>query len=128
MLERHYDPAHAYRQSKLALVMLTFDLAEELKGEQITVNCLRPATFMDTKMVYESVGYALSTVEEGVRAVLYLATSPELDQVTGQYFDQQRRARAHPQAYDLAVRSLLRQISEQLTELSSREADAVWER
>jgi len=117
MLERHYDPANAYCQSKLALVMFTFDLAEELKGEHITVNCLHPATYMNTKMVYESVGYTLSTVEEGLRAVLYLATSPMLDHVTGQYFDQQRSARTHRQAYDLAARCRLRQVSEQLTGL-----------
>ena len=117
MLERHYDPTNAYSQSKLALVMFTFDLAEELKGEQVTVNCLHPATFMNTKMVYESVGYSLSTVEEGLDAVMYLATSPALDNVTGQYFDQQRKARAHSQAYDPHVRRQLRQVSERLTGL-----------
>lgn len=125
MLERHYDPAAAYRQSKLALVMFTFDLAEDLKGERITVNCLHPATFMNTKMVYESVGYTLSTVEEGVRAVMYLATSPMLDQVTGQYFDQRRSARAHPQAYDPLARRQLRQISEQLVGLGGACASQV---
>jgi NAD(P)-dependent dehydrogenase (short-subunit alcohol dehydrogenase family) len=122
MLEHSYDPIHAYCQSKLALVMFTFDLAEELKGERITVNCLHPATYMNTKMVLESVGYSLSTVEEGLRAVLYLATSPELDHVTGQYFDQQRSAHAHHQAYDRDARRRLRQISEQLTGLSGQEA------
>ncbi len=117
MLERHYNPMDAYRQSKLALVMFTFDLAEALKDEHITVNCLHPATFMNTKMVYESVGYTLSTVEEGLQAVLYLATSPELDTVTGQYFDQLRKARAHRQAYDREARRQLRQLSEQLCSL-----------
>jgi len=115
MLERHYSALDAYRQSKLALVMFTFDLAEELKEEQITVNCVHPASLMNTKMVYESFGYTLSTVEDGVNALMYLATSPALDNVTGQYFDQQRVARAHAQAYDPAARRQLRQLSEQLT-------------
>jgi NAD(P)-dependent dehydrogenase (short-subunit alcohol dehydrogenase family) len=128
MLEHSYDPIHAYCQSKLALVMFTFDLAEELKGEHITVNCLHPATYMNTKMVLESVGYSLSTVEEGLRAVLYLATSPALDHVTGQYFDQQRSAHAHHQAYDRDARRRLRQMSEQLTGLSGQEAGAVRDR
>lgn len=122
MLERHYDAMQAYSQSKLALIMLTFDLADELKGEQITVNCLHPATFMNTKMVYESVGYTLSTVEEGLRAVLHLATSPALDNVTGQYFDQLRQTRAHRQAYDQRARRRLRELSEQLTGLASEKA------
>lgn len=118
-LEHHYVPLDAYRQSKLALVMFTFDLAEELKGEQITVNCVHPASLMNTKMVYESFGYTLSTVEDGVKAVMHLATSPMLDNVTGQYFDQQRVARAHSQAYDWVVRRQLRELSEQLTGLST---------
>ncbi len=58
MLEHHYDPMHAYRQSKLALAMFTFDLAEQLKDEQITVNCLHPASLMNTKMVYEAINIA----------------------------------------------------------------------
>jgi NAD(P)-dependent dehydrogenase (short-subunit alcohol dehydrogenase family) len=119
MLERHYDPLDAYRQSKLAQVMFTFDLAEILKEDQITVNCLHPASLMNTKMVYESFGYTLSTVEDGVNALMYLATSPELDGVTGKYFDQQQEARAHAQAYDLAARRQLWQLSKQLTGLSS---------
>ena len=100
--------------------MFTFDLAEELKGEQITVNCLHPASLMNTKMVYESLGYTLSTVEDGVNALMHLATSPALDNVTGQFFDQQRVARAHAQAYDPAARRQLRLLSEQLTGLPSK--------
>lgn len=123
MLERRYDAMQAYSQSKLALIMFTFDLAEELKGEQITVNCLHPASLMNTRMVYESLGYAMSTVEEGRNAVMNLATSPALDNVTGTYFDQQRPARPHSQAYDLAARHRLRQLSEQLTGLYGKQAD-----
>jgi NAD(P)-dependent dehydrogenase (short-subunit alcohol dehydrogenase family) len=51
MLEHYYDGVQAYSQSKLALVMLTFDLAEELAGTAVTANCLHPATYMPTKMV-----------------------------------------------------------------------------
>lgn len=117
MLEQHYEPLRAYRQSKLAQVMFTIDLAERLKDEQVTVNCLHPASLMPTKMVYESFGYTSSSLQEGVDAVMYLATAPELDSVTGRYFDQQREARARPQAYDPAARQRLWQLSEQLTGL-----------
>ena len=51
MLEHHYDGVQAYCQSKLALVMFTFDLAEELAGTGVTANCLHPAAYMPTKMV-----------------------------------------------------------------------------
>jgi NAD(P)-dependent dehydrogenase (short-subunit alcohol dehydrogenase family) len=122
MFERRYNGVEAYRRSKLALVMFTIDLADLLKGEPITVNCVHPASLMNTKMVRETIPFTQSTVEEGCRAVMYLATSPMLDNVTGTYFDQQQEARAHPQAYDLAARRRLRQISEQLTGLAGSKA------
>jgi NAD(P)-dependent dehydrogenase (short-subunit alcohol dehydrogenase family) len=125
MFERRYSGVEAYRRSKLALVMFTIDLADMLKGEHITVNCVHPASLMNTKMVRETIPFTQSTVEEGCRAVMYLATSPTLDNVTGKYFDQQQEARAHPQAYDLAARRRLRQISEHLTGLASSKASQV---
>jgi NAD(P)-dependent dehydrogenase (short-subunit alcohol dehydrogenase family) len=116
MLERRYDGMRAYAQSKLAQVMFTFELAERLQadGAGVSVNALHPASLMNTKMVYESFGYTMSTVEEGVEATLRLATSPELDGVTGRYFDRLREALAHPQAYDGQARVRLWRLSEQL--------------
>ena len=68
MLERSYSGVQAYCQSKLAQVMFTFDLAEELAGSGVTANCLHPATFMPTKMVTEAGGTPMSSLEEGVEA------------------------------------------------------------
>ena len=119
MLEDGYDGLRAYRQSKLALIMFTFDLAEALSKSGVTVNSLHPASLMNTRMVFESDYFrgTMSTVEEGADAVEYLAISPELDGVTGEYFDGERRARANPQAYDKVARRRLRVLSEQLTRL-----------
>jgi len=121
MLEHHYDGVQAYCQSKLALVMFTFDLAEELAGTGVTANCLHPATYMPTKMVLAARGSSVSTIEEGVQATTHLITAPELDQVTGRYFNGQRQARAESQAYDRQARHQLRQLSEQLTGLTGPE-------
>src|SRR5690606_38206248 len=66
MLERGYSGWRAYCQSKLALILFTFDLAEELSGTGVTVNCLHPSSLMPTKMVMEPVGHAMSTIEQGV--------------------------------------------------------------
>ncbi len=87
MLEHHYDGVQAYSQSKLALVMFTFDLAEELTGTGVTANCLHPATYMPTKMVLAARGSSVSTIEEGVQATMHLITAPELDQVSGRYYN-----------------------------------------
>jgi NAD(P)-dependent dehydrogenase (short-subunit alcohol dehydrogenase family) len=118
MLEQNYDGVQAYCQSKLALVMFTFDLAEELAGTGVTANCLHPATYMPTKMVLAARGSSVSTIEEGVQATKHLITAPELDQISGRYFNGLREARAESQAYDRQARRQLRQLSEQLTGLT----------
>jgi NAD(P)-dependent dehydrogenase (short-subunit alcohol dehydrogenase family) len=125
MLERRYDGLRAYRQSKLAQVLFTFELAERLRadGEQgVTVNALHPATLMDTKMAIDTFGYAMSTVQDGVEATLRLAVAPELEGVSGRYFDRLREARANPQAYDPAARRRLWDLSAALTGLDGQAA------
>jgi NAD(P)-dependent dehydrogenase (short-subunit alcohol dehydrogenase family) len=118
MLTHDYDGVRAYCQSKLALVMFTFDLAESLKGSGVTVNCLHPATLMNTKMVIESGFKPLSGVEEGADAILHVATSPDLEGQTGIYFDGKRPDRAETQAHDAAARERLRALSFRLANLS----------
>lgn len=119
MLERHYDAMKAYRQSKLAQIMYTFDLAARLEGTGVTVNCLHPATLMGTKMVFEAFGDSMSEVREGADATLRLITSPDLAGVTGRYFDGQRESRANDQAYDPEARAKLWELSEELTGTAS---------
>jgi NAD(P)-dependent dehydrogenase (short-subunit alcohol dehydrogenase family) len=115
MLEQQYAGMQAYRQSKLALIMFTFELAGQLPPEEITVNSLHPGSLLDTKMVRESFGEPMGSVQSGAEALGYLATSPDLAGVTGKYFDQQRESRANAQAYDAAARRRLWHLSEELT-------------
>jgi NAD(P)-dependent dehydrogenase (short-subunit alcohol dehydrogenase family) len=120
MLKRGYTGSRAYTQSKLAQILFTFDLAEELKGSGVTVNCLHPATYMDTTMVRESGVSPLSSVEEGAGAIINLACSPELEGRSGLYFDRQQLSRAHPQAYDAAARQRLRTLTLELIGLEAQ--------
>jgi len=117
MLEDGYDGTRAYCQSKLAQVMFTFDLAEELRGRGVTAPALHPATYMPTKRVLHARGSAVSTLEEGVEATLRLIRDPGLEGVTGAYFNGTREARADAQAYDAEARRRLRELSERLTGL-----------
>jgi NAD(P)-dependent dehydrogenase (short-subunit alcohol dehydrogenase family) len=122
MLNRHYTPVRAYRQSKLAQIMFTFELADRLReqGEtDVTVNALHPASLMPTKMVFEMFGSAMSTLEEGTEATVRLVISPELEGVTGRYFDGKPQSRAHEQAYDPGARRRLWLISEQFCGLTA---------
>lgn len=117
MLEREYDGSRAYGQSKLAQIMFTQDLAEELAVKNITAHSLHPATYMDTTMV-RSAGIApRSTVEEGANAVIYVATSPDLKLKTGLFFDGKREMKANRAAYDPQQRRQLRELSQRLTQV-----------
>jgi NAD(P)-dependent dehydrogenase (short-subunit alcohol dehydrogenase family) len=114
MLERHYSGVQAYCQSKLAQIMLTLDLAEELRDRDVTATALHPATYMPTKMVLHARGSAVSTLEEGVAATLRLVADPALDGVSGVYFNRTTEARAEAQAYDAEARRRLRRLSVRL--------------
>jgi NAD(P)-dependent dehydrogenase (short-subunit alcohol dehydrogenase family) len=124
MLERNYDGPRAYRQSKLALVMFTFELAQRLRADSdrsVTVNALHPATFMNTKMSYEAGIQPVSSIEDGVGATMRLAVSPELDGVTGRYFEGMTESRAGDQAYDAGIRRRLWRLSETLVGMERHE-------
>ena len=114
MLTHGYSGVRAYCQSKLAQILFTIDLAEELRGRNVTVNALHPATYMDTTMVRRSGAEPVSTVEEGGEAIMQLVASPALEGKSGLYFNGLREARANAQAYDAAARRRLRALSFEL--------------
>ena len=117
MMSDDYDDARAYRQSKLAQILDTFTLAEQIRDTGVTVNCLHPATLMNTRMVYDSAYFpaSMTTIDQGAAAVENLISSPALEQVSGAYFDGQQEARANDQAYDQQARMKLLTLSAALT-------------
>jgi NAD(P)-dependent dehydrogenase (short-subunit alcohol dehydrogenase family) len=121
MLTHDYSGMRAYRQSKLAQILFTLDLAHDLKGTGVTVTALHPATFMNTAMVRQF-GTPMSTVEEGADAIMRLAVSGDVDGMTGLYFNGQREAKADPQAYDAGARQKLKALSLELSGLKKANA------
>ena len=119
MLTRSYSGVQAYCQSKLAQILFTFDLAEELAGTGVTANCLHPATYMPTNMVRAAGVSPASTLEQGMHATLRLVADPDLDGVTGRYFDGVHEAAPNEQAHDLRARRLLRELSDGLCGLEA---------
>jgi NAD(P)-dependent dehydrogenase (short-subunit alcohol dehydrogenase family) len=116
-LERHYAGPDAYRQSKLAQVLFTVDLADELKSRDIAVTALHPATYMDTFMVREGGNTPISTVDQGADAIMNLAVGDPGRSRSGEFFNGLNPARANAQAYDKKARDRLRQLSLSLTGL-----------
>jgi NAD(P)-dependent dehydrogenase (short-subunit alcohol dehydrogenase family) len=118
MLTRGYSGVRAYCQSKLAQILFTFDLAKELAGQNVAVNCLHPATYMDTTMVRLSGARPISTVEQGGAAILQLVDDPAFAGRSGLYFNGMQESRADRQAYDEDARRRLRALSFDLVGLS----------
>jgi NAD(P)-dependent dehydrogenase (short-subunit alcohol dehydrogenase family) len=118
-LEHDYSGRRAYGQSKLAMVTTGFVLAQQLDPRRVTVNSLHPASYMPTKMVLDSVGHTIDSLESGLNATLHLIRAPELEGVTGQFFDRIRPAQAHSDAYDPRVQQQLWDLSTKLTARST---------
>jgi NAD(P)-dependent dehydrogenase (short-subunit alcohol dehydrogenase family) len=113
MLEQGYTGSRAYGQSKLAQILFTIELANELDGRNISVNALHPATLMNTSMVEEAGARPRSTVDDGADALMQLATMEEPG--TGRYFNGLVESRANEQAYDAEARARLIALSRALT-------------
>ena len=120
----------AYSQSKLANVLFTYELARRLAGTGVTANCLHPgvvatAIFRDTPLLLR-LGLALARPfilgsAQGADTVLYLATAPEVAEVSGRYFEQRKPVQSSPLSYDTEVARRLWEVSEALT-TASRQA------
>ena len=114
MLTRAYSGVQAYCQSKLAQIMFTIDLAAELRDRGVTATALHPGTYMPTKIVLDAGVTPVTSLRQGTEATVRLATAPELDGVSGVYFDGRHEAAPHAQAHDAAARRRLRELSDEL--------------
>jgi NAD(P)-dependent dehydrogenase (short-subunit alcohol dehydrogenase family) len=110
-----YEGRRAYAQSKLAQITYAVDLAERLgPSSGVTVNALHPATYMPTKIVLHQHGESIDSLERGLDSTLRLALAPELEGVSGRYFDGEEEVDANAAAYDPEVQRRLRELSEEL--------------
>ena len=119
MITKNYSGGRAYAQSKLSQIMFTIDLANELKGANVTVNSLHPATYMNTTMVRAGGITPMSTVEQGGAAILHLVSGDDVAGKSGLFFNGLRQAQANPQAYGAKARARLRKLSLELTGLTT---------
>jgi NAD(P)-dependent dehydrogenase (short-subunit alcohol dehydrogenase family) len=121
----------AYGQSKLALVLFTYELARRLQGTGVTANCLHPG-FVATNFGQHGTGplgrgvikflsrFGMSP-EEGAKTSIFLATSPEVEGVTGKYFVKSISKRSAPITYDSSLQRQLWEESARLVKLPLKE-------
>jgi len=124
-LKRGYGGARAYAHSKLALVLFTYELARRLEGTGVTVNALHPG-FVATGIgmnhswlkIFKPVMRLLAVdAEKGAETSVYLASSPDVAGMTGQYFRDSHPVRSGAASYDLDTGRRLWDISARLTGL-----------
>ncbi|MEJ2051778.1 MAG: SDR family oxidoreductase, partial [Calditrichota bacterium] len=126
--EQSYSAMKAYGQSKLANILFTYELARRLENSQVKVNALHPG-FVGSNFGKNSgwLGKAIMpflhlfarSPEKGAETAVYLAASPEVDGITGQYFIDKKPADSSPASHNVKTAQKLWEVSEQLTGLRS---------
>ena len=123
--ERSWNVVRHGKQVVLAKILFTYELARRLEGTGVSANTLCPGltrTNLARHMpwyvrLYAAIRFALAhpqTPEEGASHIVWLATAPELEGVTGRYFVRRREAKSSPESYDRAVAKKLWEMSEAL--------------
>ncbi len=111
--QKQYSGYEAYSMSKLANILFTFHLAEKLKQTSLTANCLHPGV-IQTKLLQAGWGMGGARVAQGAKTSVYLATSPEVERVSGAYFSNSKQVRPAAVAYDRDVQERLWKLSESI--------------
>ncbi|WP_136923699.1 SDR family oxidoreductase [Polyangium aurulentum] len=122
--ERKYGGMGAYSQSKLANVLFTYELARRLAGTGVTANCLHPGVVFTgfgggepgwLKLMTRLATPFMLSEEEGAETSIYLASSPEVEGVTGAYFVKSKRRQSSRLSYDAELSRKLWEASEKMT-------------
>ena len=126
---RDYSAQRAYSQSKLANVMFTNELARRLQGSGVTANSLHPGVVRTNFGAEDQAGFFavmggvvrpfLKTPAQGAETSIYLASSPDVEGVTGQFFANRKPKTANKLAYDTGMTARLWQVSAELVGLTA---------
>jgi len=126
--EKRFSGWQAYGQSKLAMILYTHELAKKLEGTGVTVNSAHPGVVRTNfaknngglvMLGFRFLGMFFISPDSAAKRILYVATSPDLDGVTGKYFAKMHEVKSSQGSYDDDSAKRLWQVSEQLAHLSS---------
>jgi NAD(P)-dependent dehydrogenase (short-subunit alcohol dehydrogenase family) len=111
--EKHYSGYDAYSRSKLANVLFAYELASRSQGSRVTSNALHPGV-IHTKLLKAGWGGGGDNLARGAETIVYAATAPELEGVTGRYFDNRRETESSSATHDKMLRRELWNVSARL--------------
>jgi NAD(P)-dependent dehydrogenase (short-subunit alcohol dehydrogenase family) len=126
--ERSYGGMSSYAQSKLANILFTYELARRREGTGVTVNCVHPGAVATNLAknngaivgaAWKLAGAFMKSPDDGARTQVYLASSPEVEGVTGKYFIDAKEARSSDESRDTNLALRLWEVSAQMTGLSA---------
>jgi NAD(P)-dependent dehydrogenase (short-subunit alcohol dehydrogenase family) len=124
--EKRYRGFAVYGKSKLMNVMFTYELSTRLAGSGVTANCVHPGAVATDMMrqlpwwLYGLISPFLLSPEQGAAAPVYLASSPDVEGVSGDYFVRQQAKPSSLRSYDVESRRRLWDLSEELISNHSR--------
>ena len=121
----HYSAIKSYSQSKLAQVLFTQELAKRVNGYGVTVNCVHPGavrTNWGDEAGLLGIGIRIArpfmiSSEKGAETPLFVATSPDIEGVTGKYFSKNKVTKSSQESYDESTSKKLWDISMELSGL-----------
>ena len=111
--EKFFDAYTAYSYSKLCNILFTNLLAEKMFDSPITVNSLHPGV-ISTKLLHAGWGSGGSRIQEGSTTSVFLATSPDVESVSGKYFSNSRQSKSSGISYDRDIQVQLWELSEKM--------------
>ena len=123
---RKYIPLAAYARSKLAIIYFTYELARRLAGTSVTVNAYDPgftATNIGRESLFGIIAMPIANlfavpVEKGAETGVFLASSPDLEGISGEYFVRNKSTRSSKISYDGDIARKLWQVSADITGFS----------
>ncbi len=124
--EGMYDAEKTYYNSKLALVLFTYELASKYPSDRVTVNCFEPG-LVKTNFTRDFKGFArimsylmsffMKTPEEAAKTPVFLALSEEVERKTGKCFSQMKEKRTSTTSHDKRLAQKLWDVTEQIVQL-----------
>jgi NAD(P)-dependent dehydrogenase (short-subunit alcohol dehydrogenase family) len=123
-LAKFYNPMQAYGRSKLANILFAYELSRRMERTNIASNALTPGMVATdiwkkvnrwlTPLISPVIRRIAQTPMEGAQTSIYLATSPEVEGITGKYFADKKPVRSNSASYDLDASKRLWEISLEL--------------